>query len=236
VNPPKLRDQGPTAETAAGVSYRVIGTALEIQLAEHAIFAPNTCVTWRSPSVELALKPGSRPQMGKSAGGDLAYAAFLVETRAAGVIGLSRSGIGKPFAIHLPPGGRIDVRQDSLLAATANVHYTWQEMERSQTAWGGARYIDTFWTTDAPGIVWLQSDGDVLEATLADGDALDVFGDCWLYKDASVGVITGSQTFGEAAGLAQSYTLTARLVGQRFTGPGRLAWQTYVDSDLSTSL
>lgn len=70
---------------------------------------------WRTPGVELAQKPGAYQR------GMDQQMIFLAQTQGRGRIALARDAVGVPFAIHLQPGGRVDVREDQLLAATAKV-------------------------------------------------------------------------------------------------------------------
>lgn len=97
---------------------------------------------------------------------------------------------------------------------------TWQPVPNVVP--GIVSYVDTFWTTAAPGMVWLHGFGDVFEVTLAPGETFDVFHRRWLYKDASVAIERKLQVFP---------LLLSRLYFFRFTGPGRVGFQSMSNDD-----
>jgi uncharacterized protein (AIM24 family) len=81
---------------------------------------------------------------------------------------------------------------------------------------GTGFFMDRF---QGNGLVLLHGYGDVIETELQAGQALDLDPFAWLYKDASVGMET------HLVNLTTGLFGGSGFVMSRFTGPGRLAYQ-----------
>jgi len=201
--------------------YRIEGElvpVLILSLTSMPIYFEHYVLLWKSPSVNIGLKP--LKGMGKRV---LAGMPILM-TQATGVgeIAFSRDNAGHIFPIHLQPGQEIDVREHQFLAATDNVEYTFQRVKGiSNILFGGSGFfIDRFICTSGDGIVWIHGYGNVFEMTLGPGEAIDVEPGGWIYKDPSVRMETVAQQI--VTGLFAS---AGNFSINRFTGPGRLGIQ-----------
>jgi uncharacterized protein (AIM24 family) len=202
------------------VRFKIGGTmvpVLEIEVDQVPVYFEHHVVLWKEPSVEVMLKPMAGAFSRMLAGMPI----FMTQTHGRGRIAFSRDGAGELFAIHLSPGGSIDVREHQFLAATATVQFTFQYVEgAANILFGGAGFfMDTFWTEAATGVLWLHGYGNVFELTLGPGEVIDVEPGGWIYKDHSVTMQTLTQ------GLRSGFLSSVSLFWNRFTGPGRVGIQ-----------
>jgi uncharacterized protein (AIM24 family) len=201
--------------------YRIEGElvpVLTISLSQLPIYFEHYVLLWKTPSVEISLKPL------KGLGRRILSGMPILMTQAAGEgdIAFSRDGSGHIFPVHLRPGQEIDVREHQFLAATDSVDYTFVRVKgMSNMLLGGTGFfIDKFTGRGADAIVWIHGYGNVFEINLAPGEILDVEPGGWIYKDPTVGMQTIGQPL--AIGLLAS---AASFTFNRFTGPGRLGIQ-----------
>lgn len=201
--------------------YRIEGElvpVLNISLSTMPIYFEHYVLLWKSPSVNIGLKPL------KGLGRRILAGMPVMMTGASGPgdIAFSRDDAGHIFAMHLAPGQEIDVREHQFLAATDNVEYTFVRVKGiSNVLLGGnGFFIDKFICQGGDGIVWIHGYGNVFEMTLAPGEMIDVEPGGWIYKDPSVNMQTIAQPL--ATGLFAS---AASFTFNRFTGPGRLGIQ-----------
>jgi uncharacterized protein (AIM24 family) len=209
-------------ETYAGVTYHVRGELvpeLAVQLSgDQSIFFEHHVLLWKTPGIEISLRPMKGMISRKVAGLPL----LLSEAHGNGQVAFSRDGVGHVFAMHLQPGESIETREHQYLAATSNIDYSFTRIKGVSTMlFGGAGFfMDKFTCQNGPGILWLHGYGNVLEATLGPGEYLDVEPGGFLYKDQSVKMEVKMQ------GLRTGLFGGSNLVWNRFTGPGRLGIQT----------
>jgi uncharacterized protein (AIM24 family) len=147
---------------------------------------------------------------------------FMTEAQSGGEIAFSRDQPGHVLSLHLQPGDSIQVREHQLLAATANVDYTYNRVKGvSNMLFGGSGlFIDRFEPQNHEGIVWLHGYGNVFEKTLEAGEAIDVEAGGWIYRDGNVGM--EQHLYGLKTGV---FGGSGNLVFNRFTGPGRVGIQ-----------
>lgn len=210
----KLREGLTTAE---GMRLRVEGhlvPIVELELGpEHGIFFEHHTILAKSPQLGVGLMPirGALRRM-------LAGLPVLL-TRAAGpgTVSLSRDGVGEVIALDLA-GEEVDVLEHRFLAASAALEYSAQRVRGIKNILGAGSgfFMDRFRGT---GLLLLHGYGDVIETTLEAGQALDLDPYAWLYKD--VGVRMDTHLVNVTTGLfgGSGFVMT------RFTGPGRLAYQ-----------
>jgi uncharacterized protein (AIM24 family) len=214
----------PTQARAVPVSdvvYHVEGElvpVLRVEVARMPVYFEHHILLWRTPGVEIALKPMKGTLKRMMAG----MPVFLTHTSGNGQIAFSRDGAGHVFAVHLQPGQALDAREHQFLAATDNVEYSFQRVKGvANMLFGGTGFfIDTFRGGSGEGAVWLHGYGNVFEVTLKAGESIDVEPGGWVCKDPSVSMETQTQKL--SAGLFAS---AGMLFWNRFTGPGRLVLQ-----------
>jgi len=222
--------QLPTAAhdvTAAGVTYHIEGElvpVLHLELTRMSVYFEHHILLWKSPGVEIAIKPLKGAFKRVMAG----MPVFLTQTAGVGHIAFSRDGPGHIFAVPLAPGQTVNVREHQFLAATDNVEYTFQRVKGvANMLFGGTGFfIDSFACpaggagAGGEGMVWLHGYGNVFEVTLKPGETIDVEPGGWVYKDPAVQMETQTQRL--TTGLLGS---SGMLFWNRFHGPGRLAIQ-----------
>ena len=87
-------------------------------------------------------------------------------------------------------------------------------------AGGSGFFLDRFVAQDGEGIVWLHGYGNVFQIELGPNEQIDIEPGAWLFKDPSVQMDTIGQRF--STGLFAS---GGGFNANRFTGPGRLGFQ-----------
>jgi uncharacterized protein (AIM24 family) len=190
---------------------------LEVALDQMPIYFEHHVMLWKEPSVDIVIKPLAGAFNRLLAGMPI----IITQAQGQGRIAFSRDGVGELFPLHLAPNAQVDVREGQFLAATANVEYTYQwVLGAANILFGGTGFfIDTFWTRDAPGVLWLHGYGNVFEVNLGPGEAIDVEPGGWLYKDRSVELQTKMQK------LSVGWLTSSSLFWNRFIGPGRVGLQ-----------
>jgi uncharacterized protein (AIM24 family) len=217
--------QLPTAArdvAAGGVTYHIEGElvpVLHLELTKMPVYFEHHILLWKSPGVEVAIKPMKGAFKRVMAG----MPVFLTRTNGVGHIAFSRDGAGHIFAVPLKEGQAVDVREHQFLAATDNVDYSFQRVKgvANMLFSGTGFFIDTFAChAGGEGVVWLHGYGNVFEVTLTPGEMIDVEPGGWVYKDPTVRMETQTQRL--TTGLLGS---AGMLVWNRFHGPGRVAIQ-----------
>lgn len=184
-----------------------------------AIFFEHHTLLWKDPSLNIELKklPGGLKR--KVAGLDF----FLTLSRGPGRIAFSHDAPGKIVDHHLEPGQTLLVREHQFLAATDNLDYTFERVKgmRGMLAGGSGFFVDKFSAKNDRASLWIIGSGDVYEATLAQGEQIDIEAGSWLYRDPSV--VMDAVTMGLKTGM---FGGGGKLTWNRFTGPGRVGIQT----------
>ncbi len=216
-----------TDETFAGVTYHLRGSLvpeLQIELSGQAVMFEHHTLLWKEHQVGIGLHTLPSGLKRKFiAGMDF----FITKTEGSGEIAFSRDWPGQCIPIHLAGGQEINVREHHFLAATDNVHYTFERVKglRNMFMGGTGFWIDKFQAKSGDAIVWISGQGNVFEIELDAGEELDVEAGGWLYKDPSVTL--SSHSLGLKTGL---FAGDHKLTWNRFTGPGKVAVQTmYVE-------
>jgi uncharacterized protein (AIM24 family) len=208
-------------EEVGGVRYHIEGElvpVLHVELGSIPIYFEHHILLWKDPSVEIGVRPLQGAFKRVLAGMPI----FLTEARGTGRIAFSRDGVGHVFPIHLKPGEAIDVREHQFLAATHYVDYTFTRVKGvANILFGGTGFfIDTFYSPQYEGVLWVHGYGNVFEVNLQAGEAIDIEPGGWVYKDRTVQMETIFQRL--ATGLLAS---SGQLFWNRFTGPGRVGLQ-----------
>ena len=142
---------------------------------------------------------------------------FLTRATGPGTVALSRDGVGEVVALELH-GEEVDVLEHRFIAASAGLEYSAARVKGIKNLLGSGTgfFMDRF---RGNGLLLLHGYGDVVETTLQAGEALDLDPYAWLYKD--VGMRMDTHLVGLSTGLfgGSGFVMT------RFTGPGRLAYQ-----------
>lgn len=179
----------------------------------HAVYFEHHTILAKSPQLNVGLMP-MRGALRRMLAG---LPVFLTRASGPGRIGLSRDGVGEIVALDLD-NEEIDVLEHRFLAASAQVAYTAQRVRGIKNLLGSGTgfFMDRF---QGSGLLLLHGYGDVVEMELAAGESIDLDPFSWLYKDASVRMDT------HLVGLTTGLLGSSGFVMSRFTGPGRLAYQ-----------
>lgn len=218
---PKLLTTSTLNETFGGVTYHIEGElvpVLHLELTNTGVYFEHHILLWKDPAVQVGLHPlkGAFKRM-------LAGMPFLLTgATGPGRIAFSRDGAGHVFALHLPPGHGLDVREHQWLAATDGVEYSFTRVRGAANILLGGTgfFIDSFTAGSREGILWLHGYGNVFEVTLGPGEEIDIEPGGWIYKDKSVQMQTIFQKL--STGL---FGGGGQIFWNRFTGPGRIALQ-----------
>ncbi len=220
--PPVLAPTRVEEGHAPGVTYRIEGElvpVLHVSLdGSRRLFFEHHVVLWKDP----ALLIGMHPMQGAFKRVVAGMPIFMTETQSGGEIAFSRDDPGHVLSIHLPPGRSIYVREHQFLAATAGIDYTFTRVRGlGNMLFGGTGFfIDRFLAGGEEGVVWLHGYGNVFEKVLAPGEAIDVEGGGWIYRDETVSMQPA--VYGLKTGV---FGGSGQLVFNRFTGPGRVGIQ-----------
>ena len=221
--PPALLPTRVDEGRAPGLSYRIEGElvpVLHVVLdGSHGLFFEHHVVLWKDPNLLIGMHPLSGAFKRVVAGMPI----FMTETQSPGEIAFSRDDPGHVLSLHLPPGRSIYVREHQFLAATVGVDYSYTRVKGiSNMLFGGTGFfIDRFRAGGEEGVVWLHGYGNVFEKELGPGEAIDVEGGGWIYRDESVEMQPA--VYGLKTGI---FGGSGQLVFNRFTGPGRVGIQT----------
>lgn len=179
----------------------------------HAVYFEHHTILAKSPQLQVGLMP-MRGALRRMLAG---LPVFLTRASGPGQIALSRDGVGEVIALDLHDE-EVDVLEHRFLAASAQVAYTAQRVRGIKNLLGSGTgfFMDRF---QGSGLVLLHGYGDVVETQLAAGESIDLDPYAWLYKDASVRMDT------HLVGLTTGLLGSSGFVMTRFTGPGRLAYQ-----------
>jgi uncharacterized protein (AIM24 family) len=223
VNLPEPVATQPSLEQFRGGTARISGSLVPELVFDldgsDGIFFEHHTLLWKDAPLTIELKklPGGIKR--KIAGLDF----FLTMSRGPGRIAFSHDAPGKIVDHHLEPGQALLVREHHFLAATDNLEYTFERVKgvRSMLFGGSGFFVDKFSASKGTASVWVMGNGDVYEATLGQGEQIDIEAGSWLYRDPSVRM--EAVTMGLKTGL---FGGGGKLTWNRFTGPGRVGIQT----------
>jgi len=223
VNLPEPVATQPSVQPFRGGTARISGSLVPELVFDldgsDGIFFEHHTLLWKDAPLTIELKklPGGIKR--KIAGLDF----FLTMSRGPGRIAFSHDAPGKIIDHHLEPGQTLLVREHHFLAATDNLDYTFERVKgvRSMLFGGSGFFVDKFSASKGTASVWVMGNGDVYEATLGQGEQIDIEAGSWLYRDPSVRM--EAVTMGLKTGL---FGGGGKLTWNRFTGPGRVGIQT----------
>jgi uncharacterized protein (AIM24 family) len=210
----KLREGVTTAE---GFVLRVEGhlvPIVEVTLQpDQAVYFEHHTILAKDPQLHVGLMP-MRGILRRMLAG---LPVFLTRAAGPGVLSLSRDGVGEVVALDLQ-GEEVDVMEHRFLAASAQLEYRAERVRGIKNLLGSGTgfFMDRF---RGSGLLLMHGYGDVIEMELQPGQAIDLDPMAWLYKDTSVRMDT------HLVGLTTGLLGGSGFVMSRFTGPGRLAYQ-----------
>jgi uncharacterized protein (AIM24 family) len=203
--------------TAEGIRVRVEGhlvPIVEIALDDrHTVYFEHHTILAKSPRLGVGLM-AVRGALRRMLAG---LPVLLTKASGPGTLALSRDGVGELVALDLQ-GEEVDVMEHRFLAASAGVEYAAVRVRgiKNLLGSGSGFFMDRF---RGSGLLLVHGYGDVIETVLGDGESLDLDPFAWLYKDAAVRMDT------HLVGLTTGLFGGSGFVMTRFTGPGRLAYQ-----------
>ncbi len=210
----KLREGITTAE---GIGLRIEGhlvPIVELQLADgHQVYFEHHTILAKGTSLKVGLMPMRGAVKRLLAG----LPVLLTRAAGPGTVALSRDGVGEVVAVDLA-GEELDVMEHRFLAASSSVEYSAQRVRgiKNLLGSGSGFFMDRF---RGQGILIIHGYGDVVETELADGQAIDLDPYAWLYKDTTVRMETHLVNLTTGLFGGSGFVMT------RFSGPGRLAYQ-----------
>lgn len=186
---------------------------VELQGGQKVYFEHHTILA-KDPSVNVTAKVMASG-MGKRLIAGLPL--IVVEGAGPGRLELSRDGVGEVIVLEID-GHELDVPEHRFLFATSGVDYGYTRVKGFANVFGSGTgfFMDRF---TGKGILALHGYGNVVERTLSAGESIDLEPSAWLYKDSLVSMDTFVTRISTGLFGATSLWMT------RFTGPGRLAYQ-----------
>ncbi len=196
----------PTQSALGGLACRISGTGfpfLEVVLdAGQLILFSAEAMLWKDPGLLLA-----------------AQTSALIQAEGPGACGLGLATAGAVFPIPLARGQAVEIRAGHfLLSMGAAVERDHIQGLPDRLAGDLGLEVDRFTAGPGGAIVWVQATGDVFERWLLAGEPFDVRTAAFLCKDEGVSVASVYPTDDPGARF--------ELRCLRFTGPGRVAFQT----------
>jgi uncharacterized protein (AIM24 family) len=220
--PPILMPTRVDEGQAPGLTYRIEGElvpVLHVRLdGTRSLFFEHHVVLWKDPALVIGMHQMAGAFKRIVAGMPI----FMTETQSPGEVAFSRDDPGHVLSLHLPPGRSIYVREHQFLAATGGIDYTFTRVRGiGNMLFGGTGFfIDRFQAGGEEGVVWLHGYGNVFEKVLGPGEAIDVEGGGWVFRDETVSMQPA--VYGLKTGI---FGGSGQLVFNRFTGPGRVGIQ-----------
>lgn len=224
---PQLLPTVKQTERVGSLTYHIEGElvpVLQVELDAGGIYFEHHILLWKDSNVEVEIKPLKGLARRMLAGLPL----IMIEAKGSGRIAFSRDGAGHVFPLHLQSGEKVEVREHQFLAATNNLAYSFSRIKgiANMLLGNSGLFIDTFKNDGSQeAVLWLHGYGNVFELTLQSGESIDIEPGGWIYKEDTVRMDTTFQRL--SAGLFGS---AAQLCWNRFTGPGRIAFQSMSQS------
>ena len=182
------------------------------------VFFEHHILLWKHPGVQIGLKAMKGALKRMMAGMQI----FVTEAKGPGQIAFSRDGAGHIVPIHLTKGQELHVREHQFLAATDNIDYTFERVQRRlQHALRRHRASSSTSSTAtrATASCGCTAMGTCSRRSSAPGEQIDIEPGGWLYKDPGVKMETNVRS--PPSGLFGGMNL----ILNRFTGPGRIGIQ-----------
>jgi uncharacterized protein (AIM24 family) len=162
----------------------------------------------------------------------------LVMTQAAGPgrIAFSKDRPGEIFALPLPAGSAIDVREHVFMIATSQVAYDWfnsgiwfetREDKDTETHYPIGMFLDRFTAGAAHGLLLLHGAGNVFVRNLGPGQSILIKPTSLLFKDTTVRMHLHIEQPGGTWRTWRSWG--DRYFWLRLIGPGRVAVQSHYE-------
>jgi len=195
---------------------------LTVDVSRVGVYFEHHTLLWKNPTARVSLRPMGGAWRRVFAG----MPVFMGQIQGAGLVSFSRGHPGQLIAVHLQPGQSIAAREHCFLAAMSTVDYGF-ERARGAANWivGDTGFFVDIFTglgnrNDPGGAVWLHARGNVFEKVLAAGEEIDLAPGAWLCRDRSVKMQTRLDSLSSGF-LGRG----GNLIVNRFTGPGRLLFQ-----------
>lgn len=214
---PHRMPQPATDNDFASLATRIVGQAspylaVDLEPGQEIAFDPHALL-WREPSVMLGRTP----------------VAHLVMARGPGRAGFARRLGGMIFPIPLEPGGAVHLAYGQMLLVCGATQADERIQGLGDRLTGSAGFVLTRFTARVEtAVVWVQARGEVFERGLHPGEMFDIHPAAFLCKDASV-------VMENVFPIEQSGT-GFDLACLRFTGPGRVAFQTVPEAQATIAL
>jgi uncharacterized protein (AIM24 family) len=190
---------------------------VEIVLARRdAVFFENHVLLWKdetTPLSEISFTGGLRRVLG-----GMPY--VLYTARGPGRVAFSRDSPGELVVLPFHRRMELDVREHAFLAASDTIDYSFVRIKGLTNLLHGRNgmYLDRFVARARQGVLILHGNGNVFEKTLGAGEKILVEPGGFLYKDASVQMVT--QRMDVRTGVFRRGMYLAEI-----TGPGRVGIQ-----------
>ncbi len=203
--------------TDEGIHVRVEGDLVpivELELeSNQALYFEHHTILAKAPALSVGLMPMHGALRRMLAG----LPVLLTRASGPGKVSLSRDGVGEIIVLDLK-GEEVDVMEHRFLAASVSLEYRAERVRGVKNILGAGSgfFMDRF---RGSGLLLLHGYGDVIETELGPADAIDLDPYAWLYKDAGVRMDTHLVNLTTGLFGGSGFVMT------RFTGPGRLAYQ-----------
>jgi uncharacterized protein (AIM24 family) len=183
-------------------------------------------ILWKDPQVEVSLLPLAGAFRRMLAGLPI----LMTQAQGPGHIAFSADRPGELIALPLHPHMSVDVREHTLLVATAQVRYDWFSSNvwfvtgsgnDKETHYPVGQFMDRFTAGDQPGLLLLHGGGNVFVRRLAQGETILVKPSALLYKEPGVQMnlyVEYSPTM-----ISTWWSTRPRHLWLQLFGPGRVA-------------
>src|SRR5512147_205869 len=152
---PALLPTSAQNETFANITYHLDGELVPVLTIEltpgRSVYFEHHIMLWKNTTVDIGIKSMKGAFKRMMAGIQI----FVTEASGQGQIAFSRDGVGHIFAIHMPQGQELHVREHQFLAATQNIDYTFERVKgvANMLMGGTGFFIDKFHGHEGDGIV-----------------------------------------------------------------------------------
>jgi uncharacterized protein (AIM24 family) len=185
---PRLRDL--TEVTIGGTVIQIDGTIVpvgEVSVgAGESVFFEHHAMLWKDDAVSMSIMdaPGGMKRMLS----DLPF--VLSVARGPGRVAISRDAPGEMVVLPVGAGEEYDLREHAMLMATSSLTYSFEKLPglKATMVAGSGMYMDRYVAASAPGLLLLHGYGNVMDKTLAAGEAVEVEPGGFLYKASSVSI------------------------------------------------
>jgi len=185
---PRLRDL--TEVTTGATVIQIDGTIVpvaDVNLGSgESVFFEHHAMLWKDEQVAMSVMdaPGGMKRM-------LADLPFVLSVATGpGRVSISRDAPGELVVLPVDPGTEYDLREHAMLMATSSLTYSFEKLPglKATMVAGSGMYLDRYVAQESAGLLLLHGYGNVMDRTLAEGEAIEVEAGGFLYKESSVTV------------------------------------------------